>query len=779
MKKSVLLFVAMFCIATLNVNAQNNPPVAVNDSIIIIKNFPFDTIVHYNILLNDFDPDGDAIKIAEVFQQGEGEYFNFTDSTLTCTISGLLEIVFKYRVCETADTNSLSNWAYLNINPGMDENAPIAKNDTIICSPGYPVNVNVLLNDYSPIGNSFYLESSNMISDSIIEIFVDFNDYQILHNEYKLNIYFIRDTISSPNTYDVATIYTKIENNNFYDSLNINNVNARFYCFGHHFWELAGGQGAKYFVPNGSTKTSIFANTFWIGGLDENDNLHLAGERYRQVGADYWHGPISNIYDSDYDKRWFNMWKLTKQEIEYHKTHWSETGYTPIENISTWPGNGYEFFGQQKQIAPFYDRNNDEIYEPMLGEYPVIKGDQALFFVFNDVRDYHSETQGLPMGIEIRGMAYAFDTPDDSALWSTTFLHYEILNLSDTTYHDTYMGVFTDTDLGYSWDDYVQCDVQRGFYFTYNGREIDGNGELNAYGEHPPAQGVLFLGGPFMDDDGIDNPKYDINNQQICDESINGLNFGDAIIDNERLGMTSFLYYTNCNSGISCDPQIASEYYNFMKAKWKDNSSVFYGGNGVIAYGALGPECKFMLPNDSDTCNWGTNGILPFGGFNQNGLYWTEEIVGNNPNDRRGLGSSGPFTFKPGDVQQIDIAFVWARDYNGTPWSSVELLKEYCSYIKDKFENNNFFTDISNSLITDNKILLYPNPVADFFYIKLSHKITKGTYTVYNVIGENVISGSISGKSSFRVNTVNLTKGLFIIKINDGKNIYIAKFIKK
>jgi hypothetical protein len=781
MKIKYLLIAAMFCIATINNNAQNNPPVAVNDSSIVIYNYPYNTTIQFNVLLNDYDPDGDPIKIAEVFQQGNGEYFNYTDSTIIYTINSLFEVVFQYRVCETIDTSSLSNRAYLYINPQMDINAPIARNDTIICVPGYLATANVLLNDYDPNGDSFYLyRNNNIIYDSTIEIIINFNEYYTLYKGYKKRYYLItEDTNNIYNLFDYGLLYYKIDNINFYDSLNINNVNARFNCFGNHFWDLPGGTGAKYFVPNGSTKTSIFSNSFWIGGLDENDNIHLAGERYRQIGEDYWHGPVSNIYDSIYDAKWFKIWKLTKQEINYHKAHWWESGYAPIENILTWPGNGNESAGQLAQLAPYYDKNNDGIYEPMDGDYPVIKGDQALFFIFNDARDYHSETGGLPLGIEIHAMAYAFDTPDDSALWNTTFLHYDIINRSDTTYHDTYMGVFTDINLGYAWDDYVQCDVQRGFYFVYNGLEIDGSGEPEAYGAHPPAQGVLFLGGPFMDNDGIDNPKYDINNQQICDVSINGLDFGDTIIDNERLGMTGFFYYTS-SCGVQGEPHFASDYYNLMKGYWKDNTKCLYGGNGHINSGALGPECEFMLPGDSDTCNWGTNGMLPFGGFNQNGLYWTEETIWSNPSHKIGLGSSGPFTFKPGDVQQIDIAFVWARDYNGTPWSSVELLKEYCNYIKDKFENDyNFFSSINNNFITDNNILLFPNPVSDFFTVKLSHKITNGTYAVFNVLGENVISGKITGKNSFRINTINLHKGLFIIKINDGKYNYIAKFIKK
>ncbi len=792
MKKSYLLFIAVFCIAIIKIDAQNNPPVAINDSSIIILEIgpgP-NNIFEFNVLINDYDPDGDPIKIAEVCQQGSADSIIFTDSTIIYDFGfssfSIIEHVFVYRVHEVENTTSMSNWAYLYVNPQMSINAPVARNDTITTIPGFDVYINVLKNDYDPNGDSMYIPDFvyGIVSDSVIKITFDVTgsttNYSDYYRGYKVVHYTISDTTPWHSSFDVGLIYVKIDNVCFYDSLNINNVNARFNCFGNHFWDMPlGYAAAKYFVPNGSTKASIFSYSFWIGGLDENDDLHLAAERYRQIGEDYWHGPVSDVYDSIYDAKWFKIWKLTKQEIEYHKAHWWENGYEPINDILSWPGNGDESAGQLAQLAPYYDNNNDGIYESMDGDYPVIKGDQALFFIFNDARDFHSETCGVPLGIEIHAMAYAFDTPEDSALWSTTFLHYDIINRSDTAYHDTYIGFFTDTDLGYAWDDYIGCDVQRGFYYTYNGRPVDGGGEPEAYGEHPPAQSIMFLGGPFMNADGIDNPKYDVNGNQICDESINGLNFGDTIVDNERLGMTNFFYF-NSSGGAQGDPQIAPQYYNFLRGYWLDNTNCLYGGHGHLNSGALGPECKFMFPGDSDTCNWGTNGILPNGGFNQHGYYWTEETTGNNPFDRRGLGSSGPFTFNPGDVQQIDLAFVWARDYDGTPWSSVELLKEYCSYIKDKFENDyNFFSGVNYSLKNENNIRLFPNPVYDKLTVKLSHKTTNGTFTIFNVRGENVISGKLSGENELRLNINTLQKGVYIIKIFDGKNNYVAKFIKK
>jgi hypothetical protein len=82
-----------------------------------------------------------------------------------------------------------------------------------------------------------------------------------------------------------------------------------------------------------------------------------------------------------------------------------------------------------------------------------------------------------------------------------------------------------------------------------------------------------------MDPDGLDNPKYeevidpasgDTTYQQICDVSINGVNFGNGIVDDERYGMRRFVYHNN-SSGNQGDPQIAPQYYNYLKGIWKDN----------------------------------------------------------------------------------------------------------------------------------------------------------------------------------------------------------------
>jgi hypothetical protein len=257
-----------------------------------------------------------------------------------------------------------------------------------------------------------------------------------------------------------------------------------------------------------------------------------------------------------------------------------------------------------------------------------------------------------------------------------TFYNYQLINRSTFTLQDTYFGQWVDADLGYAQDDFVGCDVGRGLGYCYNGLPLDGSGQLNAYGSNPPAIGVDFFEGPYMDNDGQDNAKNKNN-----DPSINGLNFGDGIIDNERWGMRRFVYHNN-NSSVQGDPTTGSDYYNYLRGIWRDGTKMLYGGNGHISSGAYGPDCDFMFPGDSDPTNWGTKGNPP----NVSGN-WTEETAGNVAFDRRFAQSAGPFTLQPGACNNITVGVVWARATSGGPFASVQLIRKADDKAQALFEN--------------------------------------------------------------------------------------------
>ena len=447
-------------------------------------------------------------------------------------------------------------------------------------------------------------------------------------------------------------------------------------------WQIYHDDCSTWEVPAGSGKQTIFQHALWFGGLDADDGLHLAAYRYGQGpningGQDYWSGPLKTS-DGSIDWmtsiKYHHIWNLTRAEIEQFVANHGNAGYQIPEDILTWPAHGEE--GYAENLAPFVDVNGDGHYNPADGDHPDIKGDQCLFFIFNDAFKSHTESGGVPIKLEVHAMVYAFDAPNDEAMNNTVFVNYKFYNRSTNDYHDTYLGLWTDWDLGYGWDDYVGCDVQRNSCFAYNGTAIDGDGQPWTYGDNPPVQVVTVLNGP------------------------------------DGLGMTGFMYHYNSDAD-NGDPRIAEHYYLYMKGCWRNGQHMLYGSNAFgihetiwegdepveINYDPVGPECNYMFPGDSDPDNIGTGGIAPNGGYNTNGKYWTEEECFENysdlnpegeynpfePNDRRGLASVGPFDFPAGSMKELDYAMITVWKNNSQ--SAMERKGEFIDHIKALFEN--------------------------------------------------------------------------------------------
>ena len=535
-----------------------------------------------------------------------------------------------------------------------------------------------------------------------------------------------------------------------FEWLDINNVRTRINSGGDMWWDLPAGTGSKYYIPSNGSATSLFAGSLWIAGVDVNNQLKCAALRFRQVGNDYYTGPLTvdgkaSITDATC-ARWDKIFKITRAEVDEFLSNFEngklKDGYEMPSIIKNWPAHPSDEDpeGISHFLAPFYDFDGDYEYHPENGDYPyyditnelchtkiptmeeeregsmhgsiladqVLKGDQTLWWIFNDKGNSHTESGGQAIGIEVRAQAFAFATNDE--INNMTFYSYEIINRSTYTLTGTYFSPWTDVDLGYGWDDYVGCDVGRGLGYGYNGKAVDGSGEPEAYGSQPPAIGIDFFQGPYMDPDGLDNPKYTyelqinhvvidpatndtleiiydtIASHDIVDESINGVNFGNGIVDDERFGMRRFVYHNNSDAD-NGDPKTAPQYYNYLRGIWRNGAKMRYGGNALTGSDVVGPECDFMFPGDSDPWNWGTNGVPPQGGYNADGKYWSEEQCGNAPNDRRFMQSAGPFTLEPGAVNYITFGVPWARATSGGAWASVELLRVVDDKCQALFDN--------------------------------------------------------------------------------------------
>ncbi|MFM2136190.1 MAG: hypothetical protein RL021_1590 [Bacteroidota bacterium] len=453
--------------------------------------------------------------------------------------------------------------------------------------------------------------------------------------------------------------------------LDINNVRCPIFINGDMWWDLVGN--AEYEVPYGSGKHSLFAGAIWIGGKDTAGNLRVAAQTYRQSGSDFWPGPLSTVtagITPDECSKYDRHWKVSKSEVkafvDYYRANGTVDPNTP-DAIKEWPAMGDPAKNQAMYLAPFNDVDSDGVYDWQNGDYPgfnlsttpqcgdVLYGDQTIWWVFNDDGNNapHDETGSLfRIGVEIQAQAFAFATNDE--INNMTFYRYKIINRSSQTLYDTYFGAWVDPDLGNYLDDYVGCDVKRGFGYCYNG-DADDDGSLG-YGVNPPAVGVDFFEGPLADaNDGVDNDR-------------------DSIVDEpgEQIIMSKFVYYNNDGSNIG-NPNTAQQYYNYMRGIWKDGSPLVYGGNGYQTAGA--DSCEFMFPGDTDPNGWGTRGV-PLSAL----FPWSESIptpggTPNPPDDRRFLQAAGSFRLLPGAVNYITTGVVWARSTSGGPLASVKLVR--------------------------------------------------------------------------------------------------------
>jgi len=481
--------------------------------------------------------------------------------------------------------------------------------------------------------------------------------------------------------------------------LDINNVRARILAASDMWWDLV---NAKYEIPKGSGKTSIFAGALWIGGIDQGGQIKVAGQTYRQTGNDFWTGPIdtANVTTTvavcnSYDKHFTTTRDLVLRYIA-DPTSLTSTEVTTIKN---WPAHGDAGLNQGEYLAPFSEppglgdgHYDPDFTTPGVGDYPgynttgvysqltsgytklvcndYLFGDKNLWWVFNDVGNIHTETGSDPIGLEVRAQAFGFFTDDE--INNMTFYKYQIINRGTTTLNDTYFGQWVDPDLGNAVDDYVGCDVKRGLGYVYNGDDDDDG--ATGYGTKPPSCGVDFFQGPLADvGDGLDNDKDGcVDCTYLVDSaSGNSVPVSDAIIQ-EQIIMSKFVYYNNFNNTPDGNPNGFTDFYNYLSGIWLDGVPLTYGENGR---NPGNPLCNYMFPDDTDSALNASNGP------------WTEQTAGNLPEDRRFLQSAGTFTLQPGAVNYVTTGVVWSQSNQLGVAPGIALMKQADDKAQALFDN--------------------------------------------------------------------------------------------
>ncbi|MFK7757006.1 MAG: T9SS type A sorting domain-containing protein [Flavobacteriales bacterium] len=503
--------------------------------------------------------------------------------------------------------------------------------------------------------------------------------------------------------------------------LQYNNVRALIETGG-NMWQDRSTSRAFYRIPAEGLVSAIYAGSLWLGGISPDQQLKLAAVTFRTDGNDFWPGPLTTDgaaeVDADvceqYDQFFLTERQWSERHFAYHEclndpfcdVEANFAGYIPPPEFETYPAHGNVGLGQDYYLAPFFDYNNDGNYEPSDGDYPwydinnsvdcanksredtiPLFGDQNFWWIFNDKGNVHTESNGEPIGMEIRAQAFAFATNDE--INNMTFYNYVLINRGTTSLNDTYFGQWVDADLGTAIDDFVGCDVQRGLGYAYNGDDNDESSNSSpGYGNNPPAIGVDFFEGPYQDYDQIDNAGPDSLETFITFEdavstdgipySGLGIGYGDGVPDNERFGMRKFLYYNN-TTGQNGDPSTAQQYYNYLIGIWRNGIPMTYGGDGFQTGNDASQLADFMFPGDTDIVGFGTDGNVR--------EPWDELTANNDPADRRFIQSAGPFSLAPGDYNNITVGVVYGRSLSGNSFQSVEVLRQADDKAQALFDN--------------------------------------------------------------------------------------------
>lgn len=323
-----------------------------------------------------------------------------------------------------------------------------------------------------------------------------------------------------------------------YTNLNQNNCNAALTDIGLLFHDIQ-NSGPGYEIPSGSGTHAVYAANMWFGGKDINGQLKLAAQTFGPPSQDFWPGALATDGTANLppNLQGQTLWKVSRSQINDHILHYQSPGYSMPADLENWPAHGDFSLSQAYDLAPYVDVDGNNIYEPQNGDYPCIKGDEAVYMIINDKGGAHG-SGGDGIGIEQHYMIYQYSSNPD--LNDVTFIETKIINRGTATIYDYVSTFFIDGDIGYSQDDYAGSDSTRNLLYFFNSDSNDESMAISGYGAAPPAVGLVCLS-----------------------DSVHSIG----------------IFSNNATYPYS-DPVTADDYYNLMHRKYLDGSP-WLDGNGL------------------------------------------------------------------------------------------------------------------------------------------------------------------------------------------------------
>lgn len=471
-----------------------------------------------------------------------------------------------------------------------------------------------------------------------------------------------------------------------------NNIRAGLLNAGDLFWDLDDAQFFPNYTPGVLNPATIYAAGLWMGGVDPAGNLKLATSTYRSNNSlDYWAGPLSDqgVTEEFTCANWDRHFQVKGADIKAFLDELPTLANNPAlalaqyKGIMGWPGKGNPYFSDAwgfdlpftlAPLAPFFDADQNGIYNPLAGDYPVVQlrnkapfvPAEIVWCVFNDQGGgaVHSASQGSPIQAEVQLTVWAFNCADEPILNNTLFTSHKIINRAAERVDSFFVGMWVDFDLGCYLDDYMGSAPDLDAFFVYNQTQFDGGPSGNCQGVTtfdgiPPVQSVTLLSRP----------------------------------------MDKFIYYNNAAVGThpagTTDPDLPIEYYNYLTGRWKDGSPLTYGGSG---YQQGGAEVDFAFPDPP---------------ANPSG--WTMCTANIPLGDRRVLASSKIGTLQPGAIEELVTA--WTVHAGSNSPCKVGNAFDDIAFLRSEYEND--FPNACSGLTSaaqepmDAPVGVFPNPAAE------------------------------------------------------------------
>ncbi|MCH8928746.1 MAG: hypothetical protein IIB39_08535 [Candidatus Marinimicrobia bacterium] len=152
--------------------------------------------------------------------------------------------------------------------------------------------------------------------------------------------------------------------------------------------------------------------------------------------------------------------------------------------------------------APFYDNNNDGLYDPSIDRPGLAAADQVIWFVTNDLDT--SIVRGFvgspPIGLENQVTIWAYDR--DGTLGDIIFRRNRLiykgneLTPENATIDSMFISQWCDVELGDSGDDWAGYDSLTNTAYFYNNSDIDN--KFIEFGLAPPSVGYTLVQGPIV-----------------------------------------------------------------------------------------------------------------------------------------------------------------------------------------------------------------------------------------------------------------------------------------